>query len=222
MTMSQAPGTRDAFLHTGAVVIEPVSRLRAEHLPDVVAVNYLDDRIVADLGAEATRESVRARLENLVSAAKSSGAEAVMLTCSSISGYAASLESTVGIPVLRIDEAMADTAVSGGGRITVIATLATTSAPTTALLHERAALLGTSPTIDSVVVDGAFEAIVGGDPATHDRLGGGAIVAAAADSDVIVLAQASMAGAADTVSVEVPVLTSLELGIRRLGDFLAR
>lgn len=220
--MSQAPVTRVAFLHTGAVVIEPVSRLRAEHLPDVVAVNYLDDRIVADLGAEATRESVRARLENLVSAAKSSGAEAVMLTCSSISGYAASLESTVGIPVLRIDEAMADTAVSGGGRITVIATLATTSAPTTALLHERAALLGTSPTIDSVVVDGAFEAIVGGDRATHDRLVGAAIVAAAADSDVIVLAQASMAGAADTVSVEVPVLTSLELGIRRLGDFLAR
>ncbi|UYN83159.1 MAG: aspartate/glutamate racemase family protein [Microcella sp.] len=222
MTMSQPASTRVAFVHTGAVVIEPVARLRAEHLPDVVAVNYLDDRIVADLGADESRESVGARLENLVSAAKSSGAEAVMLTCSSISGYAASLESAVGIPVLRIDEAMADTAVSEGGRITVIATLATTSAPTTALLHERAALLGTSPTITGVVVDGAFEAIVSGDRATHDRLVGDAIVAASADSDVIVLAQASMAGAADTVSVEVPVLTSLELGIRRLGDFLAR
>lgn len=222
MTMSTPTSTRVAFVHTGAVVIEPVSRLRAQHLPEVEAVNYLDDRIVADLGTEATRESVRTRLENLVTAAKIAGAEAVMLTCSSISGYAASLEASVGIPVLRIDEAMADTAVSSGARITVIATLATTSAPTTALLHERAALLGTSPTISGVVVDGAFEAIVSGDRATHDRLVGDAIISASADSDVIVLAQASMAGAADAVSVDVPVLTSLELGIRRLGDFLAR
>ena len=220
--MPHAPRTRVAFLHTGAVVIDPVARLRAQHLAEVDAVNYLDDRIVADLGSDTTRASVQARLENLVSAAKGAGAEAVMLTCSSISGYAAALEESVGIPVLRIDEAMADTAVSTGNRITVIATLQTTMAPTLALLGERAALLAASPTLSSVIVDGAFDAVVSGDRATHDRLVGDAIVAAAADSDVIVLAQASMAGAADAVSVEVPVLTSLELGIRRLRDVLAR
>lgn len=220
MTTARTP--RIAFLHTGAVVIDPVSRLRAEHLPGVEAVNYLDDRIVADLGTDERRESVRARLESIVSAAKASGADAVMLTCSSISGFASELESAVGIPVLRIDEAMADQAVASGGRVTVIATLPTTSAPTTALLEERAQLLGTSPELRGVVVVGAFEAIVSGDRATHDRLVGAAIVEASASSDVIVLAQASMAGAADAVSVDIPVLTSLEPGIRRLGEFLAR
>ena len=44
-----------------------------------------------------------------------------------------------------------------------------------------------------------------------------AIDRAAAHSDVIVLAQASMATAADTVSVGVPVLTSIGLGIERLA-----
>lgn len=214
--------TRVAFLHTGAVVIEPVTRLRAEHLPDVEAVNYLDDRIVADLGNDSRRDSVRDRLTSIVSAAQASGADAVMLTCSSISEFAAELEETVGIPVFRIDEAMADEAVAHGGRVTVIATLPTTSGPTTRLLRERAELLGTNPTIDSVVVEGAFEAIVSGDRATHDRLVGDAITRAAESSDVVVLAQASMAGAADAVSVQVPVLTSLERGIRRLSEFLAR
>lgn len=218
-----APHTaRVAFLHTGAVVIDPVTRLRVQHLPGVDAVNYLDDRIVADLGNDSRRDSVRTRLRSIVSAAKASGADAVMLTCSSISGFAADLESEVGIPVLRIDEAMADAAVALGGRVTVIATLPTTSAPTTALLQERATLRGTSPTLQSVVVEGAFEAVANGDHETHDRLVGEAIERASTDSDVIVLAQASMAGAADAVSVDVPVLTSLEPGIRRLGDFLAR
>jgi hypothetical protein len=56
---------------------------------------------------------------------------------------------------------------------------------------------------------------------THDRLVAAAIERNAADVDVIVLAQASMASAASAVEVDVPVLTSLEPGIRRLSDAVA-
>lgn len=213
--------TRIAFLHTGAVVIPPVMELAGRLLPDAATVNYLDDKIVADLGDSTLAPSVDERLEGLVRAARSAGADAVMLTCSSISGYASALSERIGIPVLRIDEAMADQAVATGERIAVIATLPTTLAPTIALIEERAERAGASTTITSEVVEGAFAAVASGDRSTHDELVAAAITRLATDADVVVLAQASMASAAAAVSVEVPVLTSLEPGITRLRDTLA-
>lgn len=210
--------TRIAFLHTGAVVIPPVMELAGRLLPDAVTVNYLDDKIVADLGDPERAASVDARLEDLVRAARSAGADAVMLTCSSISAYAAPLADRVGIRVLRIDEAMADAAVAAGERIAVIATLPTTLGPTAALIAERAALAGRTTEIISEVVEGAFAAVAGGDRATHDALVAAAIERLAAQADIVVLAQASMASAAAAATVAVPVLTSLEPGITRLRD----
>lgn len=212
--------TRIAFLHTGAVVIPPVMELAGRLLPDAGTVNYLDDKIVADLGDAERAGSVDARLEDLVRAAKAAGADAVMLTCSSISAYAAPLAERVGIPVLRIDEAMADQAVAEGERIAVVATLATTLAPTTALIRERAELAGRAPEVLSEVVDGAFAAVADGDRETHDALVAAAIERLAGRADVVVLAQASMASAAAAADVTVPVLTSLEPGITRLRDAL--
>ena len=214
--------TRVAFLHTGAVVIAPVAELAREFLPGVDTVNYLDDRIVADLRDESRAAGVAARVAELVRAAKTAGADAVMLTCSSISQLAASTADEVGIPVLRIDEAMADEAVATGDRIAVLATLPTTLEPTLALIGERADLAGARPTVVSEVIDGAFAAVSGGDRASHDRMVADAITRVAADADVVVLAQASMASAADATHVDVPVLTSLRPGIQRLRDIVAR
>src|SRR5215213_6235865 len=106
-TVAPSP-RRVALLHTGAVVIAPVTELVRSLLPGTTAVNYLDDRIVADLADPDRASSVPERVADLVAAAKSAGAEAVMLTCSSISGLAEELSRAAGIPVLRIDEAMAD------------------------------------------------------------------------------------------------------------------
>lgn len=212
--------TRIAFLHTGAVNIAPFGALAAEFLPDATVVNYLDDKIVADLGDAERAASVPGRIEDLVRAAAAGGADAVMFTCSSISELAAPAGAAAGVTVLRVDEAMADAAVRAGARIRVIATLPTTCRPTLALISERAAVAGVVPELTSEVVEGAFEAIVGGDRETHDRLVGAAIERGAAEADVVVLAQASMATAADAVSVDVPVLTSPRLGVERLAASL--
>ncbi|UFU02844.1 aspartate/glutamate racemase family protein [Ruania suaedae] len=215
---STTPATRVAFLHTGAVVIPPVMELVGEQLPGLSTVNYLDDRIVADLADPAHQESVAERLADLAAAAKSAGADVVMFTCSSISHLAAPTAEKAGIPVLRIDEAMADEAVAAAGRVTVLATLPTTLEPTLGLLRERAELAGTTPEFVSEVVPGAFEAVAGGDRAAHDRLVAEAIERHAPTSDVVVLAQASMASAAEAARVEVPVMTSLRPGIARLAE----
>ncbi len=214
-------GTRIALLHTGAVVIPMAGEFVKRELPDVTAINYLDDRIVADLGDPERAATVPGRIAELARAAADAGAEAILLTCSSISELAAATAERVGVPILRIDEAMADQAVATGDRIAVLATLATTCGPTTRLIEERAARAGRTPSVRSVVIDGAFEAVASGDRATHDRLVAAAIEQAAADADVIVLAQASMASAADAAEVHVPVLTSLESGVKRLRSLLA-
>ena len=213
-------GTRIALLHTGAVVIPMAGEFVKRELPDVTAINYLDDRIVADLGDPDVAPSVPGRVADLARAAADAGAEAILLTCSSISELAAGTAEQVGVPILRIDEAMADEAVATGDRIAVLATLATTCGPTTRLIRERAELAGRAPSITSVVVDGAFEAVASGDRPTHDRLVAAAIERAAADADVVVLAQASMASAASAADVDVPVLTSLESGVRRLRSLM--
>src|SRR6188508_2833729 len=82
-TMARTP--RIAFLHTGAVVIAPVNDLAREHLGGATTVNYLDYKIVADLGDAELAASVPDRIADLVQAARSAGADIVMLTCSSIS-----------------------------------------------------------------------------------------------------------------------------------------
>lgn len=209
---------RIAFLHTGAVVIPTFATLAAEHLPGVEVQNLLDDKIVADLGRGVASEQVAQRLADLGDAAVAAGAAAVMFTCSSISQYAAPLAERLGVPVYRVDEAMADEAVRAGDRVSVIATLPTTVQPTAALLRERAELQGRKVQIDEVVVAGAFEAAVAGDRARHDELVSEAIKAV--NGDVVVLAQASMASAAEGLELAVPILTSPERGVRRLAENL--
>lgn len=216
-----SPTPRIALLHTGAVVIGPVMDLVTRELPGVTAINYLDDRIVADLGDPDVSDSVPRRITALAEAAAEAGAQAIMLTCSSISELAAPVSAEVGIPILRIDEAMADEAVASGSRITVLATLPTTCGPTSRLIAERGRKAGLTPVIRSVVVEGAFAAVASGDRPSHDRKIADAIYKAAEDSDVVVLAQASMASAAEDCHVEVPVLTSLESGVKRLHRLLA-
>ena len=219
---------RIALLHTGAVVIATFAELTKEHWGSTEVLNLLDDKIVADLRRPDLAPSVPRRLVSLAGAAAAAGADAVVLTCSSISGFAAETAAAAGLPVLRIDEAMADEAArisrDTGGAIAVVATLSTTLTPTVALLRERLALsdpeAGPRTRIDELLADGAFEAIVAGDRATHDALVGDAVRGAARTAQVVVLAQASMVSAVDGVEVDVPVLSSPGLGVRRVASLL--
>jgi hypothetical protein len=165
--------------------------------PIHVADGWLLETVLREGVTDAVRDTVIAHARHLASM----GARAVLVTCSSIGEVAASIGEEARVPVLRVDAAMADEAVriaSGtGGRIAVLATLATTLGPTGRLVRRAAGDLDV--TID--LVEGAVE---------------DAIVRAAAKADVIVLAQASMAGAAGRAGVAVPVLTSPPGALRLL------
>ncbi len=101
-------------------------------------------------------------------------------------GYVGSTERLDWMPEAR-------EAVARGSRIGVVATLATTLRPTGDLILDTARAQGTPVVLDSVLVEGAYAALLGGDQAGHDDLVAAALDAATRGNDAVVLAQASMA-----------------------------
>jgi Asp/Glu/hydantoin racemase len=129
----------------------------------------------------------------------------------------------IGIPVIRVDEPMAEKAVQTGTRIGVAATLATTLKPTTELIERKATLTRERHTITSKLCEGAFEAVVSGDMSTHDRIVSQSLRELDTKTDVVVLAQASMARVLDTMKpgeMHVPVLSSPRLGVQYMAQFM--
>ncbi len=156
------------------------------------------------------------RLAGYVQSAEDAGADVVLVTCSSVGPAVEAARPFVDIPVLRIDEPMADKAVQMARKIGVIATLSTTLEPTRALIQARADAQGREIETVTHLCSGAFEAVSSGDSATHDQIVREGLKDLMGQVEVIVLAQASMARVVDTLSAEekkVPILSSPQLGI---------
>jgi Asp/Glu/hydantoin racemase len=154
------------------------------------------------------------------------GAEAVLVTCSSIGEAAEVAAEAVDLPVLRVDQAMVElaveTAAAAGGRVAVLATLESTLGPTERLLR-RVAEARPGVQIVSAVVAGAAAARRAGDLAEHDRLVRAAVERSAGQADVVVLAQASMAAAVDPDGYPAtPVLESVGTGSARFVATVTR
>lgn len=123
-------------------------------------------------------------------------ADIVVLTCSTIGPAVVAAGKLVSVPVLRVDAALAETAVEAGGEVVVLCAVETTVPPTRAIFEVAAK--GRQASIDVRLVPGAWARFRAG-----DREGYLADIAKAAEeayrngAAVVALAQASMAGAAD-------------------------
>jgi hypothetical protein len=113
---------------------------------------------------------------------------------------------------------MAELAVLSGDRIGVLATLSATLGPTTRLVQDAAKRQNKKPTITARTVDGAFHSMRAGDRTMHDRLLLAAFSELAAECDVVVLAQASMARVIEHTQPGGPtVLASPDSGMTQLS-----
>lgn len=190
--------TRLAIIHTTAATVEPLKALAAELVPGADVVNFVDDSILPQLrdnGGDVSQ--VEDRLLHYAEFAEQVGADAILSACSSVGEVAERMRERVSVPVVRIDDAMAEAAVARGGVIGVAATLPTTLEPTQRLIRAKASEQGRSVTIKSRLVDSAYQRLMAGDPAGHDTLLAEALEAFAGEVDVVVLAQASMARVLD-------------------------
>jgi Asp/Glu/hydantoin racemase len=209
-----------SFLHTAESNVAAVGKLMAELAPDIPTRHLLATELLAEaVKAGSVTDKIAADTRaKLAEAAK--GAAVVVCTCSTIGAVAEAADGTMPAPVQRIDRAMAERAVATGRRILVAACVPTTIEPTSDLLTKVAREAGRPADIAVVLIADAWPKFLAGDVAGYDAMIVERLSAEKESADVVVLAQASMAGAAAETErrLGVPVLTSPRLGVAAAID----
>lgn len=202
------------LFHTAATNEPLFAALLQELAPDIPVRHIVDETILPAARIAGLTDAIQQRVQHTILDALNAGSEVVLCTCSTIGGCAEATQAFTDKPVQRVDRAMAEQAVRLGSRIIVAAALATTLEPTRELLLDVATKAGKEIELIEVFCATAWPKFAAG-----DRDGYFADIAAelrqvAAQGDVIVLAQASMAGAAAVCAdLPIPVLSSPRLGI---------
>jgi Asp/Glu/hydantoin racemase len=210
------------ILFTGMVPVAGTVALARELLPEARVVSIVDDSLLDDaLAAGGLTRDVTRRMCQYALAAEDGGADLILSQCSSVSEAIDVARPLVRVPILKIDEPMAEEAVRLGPRIAVAATLPTTLGPTGRLIERTAAAARKSVEITRVLAEGAFDALKGGDQARHNRMVLDALAPCRQTADVVVLAQGSMAVLQpDLEGWGLPVLTSPRLGMERAAQMI--
>jgi Asp/Glu/hydantoin racemase len=213
---------RVALLHTTPVSMGPLTAGFQEWFPTADLVNIVDDSLLPEVRASGVTPGVRRRLTLYAMGAEATGARAILNCCSSISETAALLRLVVGVPVVQVDEPMAEAAVEAGPRIGVFATLESTLGPSIALVERVAREKGKPVQARAFFCEGAFARLQSGDADGHDQILADCVHRAAGEIDVAVLAQASMARAESRLAREltIPVYGSLRLAVQRVRELV--
>src|ERR1700741_2522276 len=207
---------RITLVHALKHSIAPIEASFARLWPDAHLMNLLDDSLSADLARDGRlTDAMTARFLSLGRYAASTGADAILFTCSAFGPCIKAVgREQAPMPVLKPNEAMIEQAVTRGRRIGLLSSFP----PTLASMPPE---FPSSIEIVPKLAEGALPALDRGDRATHDRL-----VAEAAkdlrDCDVIALAQYSMAPAAALVAEATgkPVLTTPDSAVEKLKKLL--
>lgn len=183
-----------AILHTTSATITSLTTMLKDACPNVQVENFADDSILPMLiQDETTLPYAFEKLLCYARFAERQQAQIILSACSSVGEFKQFAEGKISVPIVRIDDPVSDLAVKRGGKILVLATLPSTLRPSCALLRGKAHP-GTE--VIPLLVEGAYQALTSGDKPKHDRLIAEAAADACRKGDVIFLAQASMADAA--------------------------
>ena len=141
------------------------------------------------------------------------GAAVILCTCSTLGPGAESAADLTDATVLRVDRPMVERALDLGPRIVIAAALASTLQPTRDLALRAARGRGIAPSLREVLIADAWPFYAAGDREGYATRIAQVLRQEAAGSDAIILAQASMAPAADRLGdLGIPVLSSPRLG----------
>ncbi len=210
-----------AIIHTVQSVADTFGARLKEYLGGNAKIYNIWDDFLAinanELG-EFTMNN-KNRLFNDIKNAELTGADLIVLSCSTLTPHLDNIRPFISVPVIAIDDAMTEAAVGVGKKILVVATAQSTLAPTSDKLFCDAAKAGREITIDHLHLPEAFEALKVNDMALHDRL-----VLEAAEKitgyDCIVLAQASLAPCEKKIQeiTGIPTLSSPDLCFKRVKE----
>jgi Asp/Glu/hydantoin racemase len=210
-------------LHTTTATVDLLNRLAGEIIPSFSMLHYVDETILPQVAADrGDLVNVIERLVKHARCAEDMGADAVLNACSSVGEAVSTIKENVTVPVIRIDEGMAEEAVRAGRVVGVAATLETTLKPTVRLLEEKAATAGRDIQIETLLISEAFQRLSVGDRDGHDLLLSTSLCDLLEKVDIVVLAQASMTRVLTSYDPDTQkrFLSSPKLGMERLRKVL--
>lgn len=212
-----------AIVQTSAVSSAELKALCEEIMPEVTVYQIIDDSLIKEVNANGgPTYGVKRRMYNYYQQAESLGVDAILNQCSSVGEVADAIKPFISVPIVKVDEAMAEKAVSLGRKIAVVATVPTTVGPSVRLVEQKAREMGKEIEIETHLVKDAMMILIEkGDVETHNKMVLGEVEAAAESCDVVVLAQGSMTVLLPLLGhIKKPVLTSPRLGVERVKEVL--
>jgi len=219
---------RMAVLHTSFVFInvEPVFKnLFNELLPDVEIIDFVDSDVLAAVNRDGgIKQSHIRRMVHLAQAAEDAGVDLIFSACSSLGPSMDVARKMVDTPIIKIDDAMTQKAVTLASTIGVMATVPTTLPPTIGLLNEQSVIQGKKIETRQYLVEGAWGVLMSGDRPRYEKMVADGAKVLAPQVDLIVLAQASMSRLAPMLATEVEkeVLSSPRLAVEYVKSLLEK
>ena len=212
-----------ALIHTVKTVANSFEQKLKDYVGEPVKIHNLWDDFLANNPNEIGEFTIenRCRLYNDIKSAEMTGADMIVVTCSTLTPVVNMIRPFVRIPLIAIDDAMGRKAVTYGERILVLATAGSTEGPMREKLNAEAAKLGKSIQIDFQANAEAFQAMKAVQMERHD-----AILLDMAKNisgyDCVVLAQASMAHLDQKIEeiCKIPVLSSPGLCMEQVKETL--
>lgn len=218
-------GKTVALLHTSFVTTQSVvEKLCNELMPGIRVINFVDDSLLGDIFAKGKLdEHIVKRVIFQVLGAEDAGSDVVLSVCNSVPEAVETAARMVTIPVVTIDEGMAEALVRNAERIGVVATGWPSAPSLKRTIEKKAALAGKTVQVQTKVIREAFEALRAGDFETHDRLVSEEVHRMAREVEVVALSQGSMARVLPLLQdAGVPIYTSPRLAVERVRNILVQ
>lgn len=202
------------------MIYRPFAQGLEKRHDDVKVYNIMDDSLLADTRTYGgMTPKIASRMLNYAKAAEESGADAVIVTCTSVNAATKMIRPLLSIPIINIEEPVAEQAVETGKRIGVIGTIPTSPEAIGRVIREKAAEKNKEIEIINRVADGAFDAYCDGDMEKHDEMVRKALYDLAKEVDVVVFAQISMSMVKHD-PVDVPVCKIGDSGFERIYSLM--
>ena len=202
------------------MIYEPFGKVFEEKNPDVKIYNIMDDSLLVDTRTyNGMTPTIASRMLNYAKAAEASGADGVLVTCTSVNEATKFIRPLMNIPILNIEEPVAEMAVKNGTKIGILGTIPTSPAALGRVVQEKAAELGKEIELVPVVAEGAFDVLCAGDVKKHDEMVCESLEKLAKEVDVIAFSQISMS-LIDLPETEVPVYRIGESGFQKIKEMM--
>ena len=211
------------LVHAVALSMAPVEASFRKIWPEARLAHLLDDSLFSDFNLDGRlTEAMIERFRQLGRYCAEAGADAILFTCSAFGPAIDAVKAEQKFPVLKPNEALYDELVARGGRVALLATFPPSLPSMRAEIEAQARQHGAQLEVHPHLVEGALEALTGGNAEEHHRLIGEAM-SGFADYDSIAFAQFSMAPAAVVAQALAgkPVLTTPDSAVHKLRSVMA-